>query len=137
FVTLVRPEVLVVASETNLIRALAPPRVYEGVVAAAHLAAAEARQRDPSLRLLISIQVEVAYGRLPGGGGAGLAQALVDFPFLQALGLSSYPYLFGFASPEDVPLDYYARLVAGAPLPLYVIEGGWSSDAALSSSPDE
>src|SRR5262249_36292275 len=111
--------------------------LYAGVVAAANLAAAEARLRDPSLRLMITVQVEVASGRLPGGVGAGIAQDRADFPFLQALGLSSYPYLAGSADPEELPLDYYSRLVAGAPLPLYAIEGGWPSTAALGSSPDE
>jgi hypothetical protein len=137
FVTLVRPEALTVASETNLIRATAPPRVYAGIVAAANAAAAEARQRDPALRLMITIQVEVASGRLPGGVGAGIAQDRADFPFIQALGLSSYPYLAGFADPEELPLEYYSRLVADAPLPLYVIEGGWTSNSALGGSPEE
>ena len=137
FVSLVRPEVLGVASETNLIRAAAPARVYEGVVASANVAATEARQRDPALRLLVSVQLEVATGRLPGGVGAGIVQDRADFPFIQALGLSSYPYLAGVAQPEDLPLDYYSGLVASAPLPLYVIEGGWPSTSALGSSPDE
>ena len=54
------------------------------------------------------------------------------------LGLSSYPYLAGFTSPESIPLDYYARLVAGAPLPMIVTEGGWTSGSVggVSSSPD-
>lgn len=137
FVTLVRPEALTLASETNLIRALAPPEVYAGIVAAANLAAAEARRRDPALRLMITVQVDVANGRLPVGVGAGIARDRADFPFLQALGLSSYPYLAGFGEPEELPLDYYSRLVADAPLPLYVIEGGWTSNAALGGSADE
>jgi len=137
FVTLVRPEVLTLASETNLIRATAPAAVYAGIVAAANLAAAEARQRDPALRLLITVQVEVASGRLPGGVGAGIARDRADFPFLQALGLSSYPYLAGVADPAELPPDYYSRLVADAPLPLYVIEGGWPSTSAQGSSPEE
>ena len=37
---------------------------------------------------------------------------LRDFPFAQMLGLSSYPY-FVFAQPEDMPNDYYTRVVAG------------------------
>jgi len=137
FVALVRPEALALASETNLIRAVAPASVYGGLVAAANVAAAEARQRDPALRLMITVQVDVASGRLPGGAGAGIARDRADFPFLQALGLSSYPYLAGFNDPEDLPLDYYSRLVAEAPLPLYVIEGGWTSSGALGGSPDE
>ena len=137
FVTLVRPEAVTLASETNLIRVLSPAPVYAGLVAAANLAAAEARRRDPSVRLMISIQVDVANGRLVGGVGGGLAQDRADFPFIQALGLSSYPYLAGIDDPDEIPLDYYSRLVAGAPLPLYVIEGGWPSTSALGSSPDE
>jgi len=137
FVALVRPETLSVASETNLIRAIAPPRVYAAVVAAANEAAAEARARDPGLRLMVSVQVDVANGRLPGGVGAGIAQDRADFPFLQALGLSSYPYLAGFTDPDELPMDYDSRLVADAPLPFYMIEGGWPSDDALASSPDE
>lgn len=137
FVTLVRPEALTLASETNLIRAIAPPDVYAAVVAAANAAAAEARQRDPGLPLMVTVQVDVANGRLPGGVGAGIAQDRADFPFLQALGLSSYPYLAGFDDPDELPLDYYSRLVADAPLPLYVIEGGWTSSSALGGTPEE
>jgi hypothetical protein len=57
----------------------------------------------------------------------GIAQDLTDFPFVDAIGLSSYPYLGGFAAPESVPLDYYARVVQGTGLPPLVVEGGWSS----------
>jgi hypothetical protein len=137
FVTIVRPEALVVASETNLVRAIASPGLYHGLVKAANAAAAEARQRDPSVRLMISVQVDVANGRLPGGAGAGIARDRADFPFIQALGLSSFPYLAGVADPEGVPFDEFTRLVADAPLPLYVIEGGWPSTSGLGSSPDE
>jgi hypothetical protein len=48
---------------------------------------------------------------------------------MTALGLSSYPYLGGFARPEDLPLDYYRRVPGGRSLPLLVAEGGWPSGA--------
>jgi hypothetical protein len=140
FVRLVRPEALTLASETNLVRAIAPASVYAAVVSAANVAAAEARAQDPSLRLMTTIQVEVAAGRLPGGVGAGVARDRADFPFVQAWGLSSYPYLSGSANPEDVPVDYYSRAIAEAPLPVIVIEGGWPSitlPGVLESSSDE
>jgi hypothetical protein len=136
FVSLVRPEAVTLASETNLVRALAPPSVYAGVVAAANEAAAEARLRDPALVLMVSVQVEVANGRPGPGPGPGIAQDRADFPFVQALGLSSFPYLAGFADPEELPADYYARVGAGA-LPLYLIEGGWPSAPAFASSTEE
>jgi hypothetical protein len=139
FVRLVRPEALTVASETNFIRVQAPANVYAAVVAAGNEAAAEARAQDPALRLMITVQVEVANGLLPGGGGAGIARDRADFPFVQTLGLSSFPFLAGVSNPEDLPLDYYSRLTAEAPLPLVVIEGGWPSVnvAGVASSPDE
>jgi hypothetical protein len=49
---------------------------------------------------------------------------------VDALGLSSYPYLGGFSEPDLIPLDYYSRLVEDAPLPELVLEGGWPSVAA-------
>jgi hypothetical protein len=139
FVRLVRPERLTVASETNLVRATAPAAVYAAVVAAANAAAAEARGQDPALQLMITIQVEVANGRLPGGAGAGITRDRTDFPFVQALGLSSFPTLAGFGEPEELPLDYYARLAAEVPLPVLVIEGGWPSVnvGGVQSSPEE
>jgi hypothetical protein len=126
FASVIRPEYLGVASETNLVRAAAPPALYQGVVDAA--AAGEARRAAPATRLYATVQVEVAWGRLGGSGGfVGIARDRADFPFMEAIGLSSYPYLGGFAEPEELPLDYYTRLADGPALPLMVIEGGWTS----------
>lgn len=140
FASVIRPEYLSVASETNLVRAAAPPALYQGLVAAAATAATEARRAAPATRLFATVQVEVAWGRLGGSGAfAGIARDRADFPFLEGIGLSSYPYLGGFAEPEDLPLDYYTRLNEGAPLPLLVIEGGWTSASlgGIVSSPDK
>ena len=69
----------------------------------------------------------------------GIEKDRTDFPSTDALGLSSYPYLGGYAQPEDVPTDYYSRLVSGNPLPELVLEGGWPSVAAggVSSTPEK
>lgn len=122
----VRPEFLGLAAETNLIRAVGPSGVYPAIVAMTNAAAADARAADPAVRLFVSVQVEVAWGR-PGANYVGIDTDLADFPFISALGLSSYPYLGGFARPEDLPLDYYRRIPGGRPLPLLVSEGGWPS----------
>src|SRR4029434_5135614 len=69
-----------------------------------------------------------------------MAQCRTVFPFLDALGLSSFPYLGGYADPDDVPDDYYSRLVTGNSLPEVVLEGGWPSrnvSAQITSSPSE
>lgn len=122
----VRPEYLGLAAETNLIRASGPPGVYAAIVSMTNAAAADIRASAPAPQLFVSVQVEVAWGR-PNGSYVGIDRDLADFPFMNALGLSSYPYLGGYATPEAVPDDYYRRVQSGRSLPLLVAEGGWPS----------
>jgi hypothetical protein len=135
--TIVHPDYLGLAAETNLIRFAAPDSVYAALVTMTNAAAADLRALGGVPPLYISVQVETAWGRLQGGGYVGIAQDLAAFPFIEALGLSSYPYLGGFAEPESLPLDYYARLRAGRALPQLVVEGGWTSASlgSVTSSP--
>ncbi len=137
--TLLRPAWLGLAPETNLIRAAAPAPLYAAVRQAANDAAADIRAVDPAVGLFVSVQVETAWGRLPPGPYLGVATDLADFPFTGSLGLSSYPYLAGFAQPEDVPLDYYARLAQGTGLAPMVVEGGWTSASVggVTSTPEK
>ena len=123
-----RPSYLGLVAETNLIRAAAPDSVYQACVTMANAVATEIRGAGLPSRLYISVQVETAWGRLGSGGSyVGIAQDLADFPFVQAIGLSSYPYLGGFAQPDSLPLDYYSRIAQGTTLPVLVVEGGWPS----------
>ena len=138
--TILHPDYLGLAAETNLIRAAAPDSVYQALVTMTNATAARLVALGPGPKLYVSVQVEVAWGRLvPGGSYVGIAQDLADFPFIGALGLSSYPYLGGFADPENLPLDYYARIRAESALPVLVVEGGWPSISvgAITSSPAE
>ena len=139
--TLLRPDAISVASETNLIRVAAPAPLYDAVVQNAADAAAAIRAVDATVTIFTTVQVETAWGRLGGVGTyEGIDQDRADFPFIQMLGLSSYPYLAGFAEPESIPVNYYRRLVESAPIPMMVIEGGWSSaslDSTILSSPEE
>lgn len=127
--SLLKPEHLGLALETNLIRAAAPPANYEGVRQAAGEAAVELRNRGSQARLSVSVQAEQAWGKFSDNIYQGIAQDLSDFSFLEELGISSYPYLV-FATPADIPENYYARLVSGLALPCFVTEGGWSSSPA-------
>lgn len=129
--TILHPDYLGLAAETNLIRAAAPDAVYAAVVTMTNDAAAEQRGLGTTSRLYVSVQVEVAWGRLAGAGPyVGIAQDRADFPFIDAIGLSSYPYLAGFADPADLPDDYYSRLVEPPQLAVMVVEGGWPSMSA-------
>ena len=136
--SILHPDYLSLAAETNLIRLAAPAAVYNAVVTMVNDAATDLAVQGSTTRLMVSVQVETAWGRLQGTSNfVGIAQDRSDFPFLDALGLSSYPYLGGFTQPEDIPGDYYDRLVEDQPLPVLVLEGGWPSESAGSiiSSP--
>lgn len=126
--SILHPEYLSLAAETNLIRLAAAGPVYSAVVTMVNAAAEEQLALSTTSKLMVSVQVETAWGRLQGDDiYQGIAQDRIDFPFLDALGLSSYPYLGGFATPEEIPDDYYTRLTLDAPLPVVVLEGGWPS----------
>ena len=133
--TLLRPDVLGLAVETNLVRMLSTPALYSAVKQVAADAAAQVRSHDASVQLSASVQVEAAWGRIPVGPYQGIETDLADFPFAQLLGLSSYPY-FVWATPESLPDDYYSRLIAGRSLPVAMIEGGWSSQSVSGVSSD-
>jgi hypothetical protein len=136
-----QPDYLGLAAETNLVRAIAPRPVYDALVRMTNDAAADIRA-SPSgktVPLYVSAQVETAWGRLGQRSAyAGIDRDLRDFPFITALGLSSYPYLGGFNEPESIPLEYYSRMNSKRLLPLLIVEGGWPSASvrgAFTSSP--
>lgn len=135
--SILHPDYLSLAAETNLIRLAAPQAVYDAVVAMTNDAAADRRTAATTARLMVSVQVETAWGGLQGSGFVGIAQDRADFPFIDVLGLSSYPYLGGFSSPDDIPDNYYSGLVDAAPVPVMVLEGGWPSVmvGAVASTP--
>lgn len=136
--TILHPEHLGLALETNLIRLASPPALYEAIRLAVNDGALAVRAVDPAVPLGVSVQVDVAWGRATGGAYVGIDTDFADFPFIQELGLSSYPYLAGFTDPDSLPPDYYARLLEGRGVPAAVTEGGWTSAslAAIVSSPE-
>jgi hypothetical protein len=78
------PEFIGLAAETNLIRAVAPPALYDAVVRAANDAAADLRAAGAGASLMFSVQVETAWGVLGGTGPyAGVERDFTDFPFVQ------------------------------------------------------
>src|SRR4030095_8168588 len=105
----IRPEYLGLAAETNLIRASGPPGVYAAIVSMTNAAAADIRAADPAARLFVSVQVEVAWGR-PNGSYMGIDRDLADFPFMNALGLASYPYLGGEPAPDAEAAGEHPRV---------------------------
>jgi hypothetical protein len=136
------PDYLGLAAETNLVRAIAPKPVYDAVVRMTNDAAADIRRKRPSsaLPLYVSVQVETAWGKLVKQSAfAGIDQDMRDFPFMNVIGLSSYPYLGGFSDPDQIPLDYYTRVRGSRSLPVMVVEGGWPSASVhgvFSTSPE-
>ena len=138
-VSQIQPVALGLAAETNLIRLSAPARVYTALRQMTADAARDVRADAPALPLFISVQTETAWGRLQRTGVyAGVEQDFADFPFTQWLGFSSYPYLGGFTEPEQLPTEWFTRLMGGRTIPTVVTEGGWTSATvgSIISSPE-
>jgi hypothetical protein len=141
-VEMLHPDFLGLAAETNLVRAIAPRPVYDAVVRMTNDAAADIRRQRPASPppLYVSVQVETAWGGLlKQSAFVGIDQDMRDFPFMNVIGLSSYPYLGGFKDPDQIPLDYYTRVKGSRSLPVMVVEGGWPSASVrgvFSSSPE-
>ncbi len=135
--SILKPAHCGLALETNLIRTASSASLYAAVKQVANDAAADLRARGTTAKLSVSVQVDHAWGNARGPY-AGIAPDLADFPFIEELGLSSYPYLAGFTAPEQLPADYYSRLLAGTTLTAAVTEGGWNSATvgAVTSSPE-
>ena len=113
------PDHMGLALETNLIRGVAPDSVYQGIKKATSDAAA-IRNYDKIVKMSISVQVDYAWGGATNGVYQGIAQDLIDFPFIQELGLSSYPYLSANQiTPQQLPLNYYSKLTEGKNLPVF------------------
>jgi hypothetical protein len=137
-VSIIRPEYLGLAAETNLIREQAPAGVYDALVQMVNDAAADVRALGGKQPLLYtSIQADFAWGPAPNAY-RGVERDFQDFSFMQVLAISSYPYFF-YADPDDIPLDYYTRIANGRTLPVMVVEGGWPSAAAgtVQSTPEK
>lgn len=140
-VDILKPDYLGLAAETNLVRAAAPPALYQAVRAVSAQSAADVAgaptHNGGTVVPFVSVQVEFAWGKLVTATPfQGVAQDRTDFPFARALGLSSYPY-FGYAAAADIPDDYYSRVVASfggaTPIPAFVAEGGWPSQGATAN----
>ena len=137
-VSAIHPDYIGLAAETNLIRGQAPATVYAAVAQMTNAAAADIKaMAGTHPKLYVSVQADEGWGRLLHNNVyQGVETDFHDFPFMEALAISSYPY-FVFADPDDIPLDYYTRLASGRSLPVLVVEGGWTSGtvATVQSTP--
>jgi hypothetical protein len=125
--SILKPTHIGLAMETNLIRLAAPSSIYQGVKIAANGAAQALKQRKSSAKISVSVQAETAWGRLQRTNQyIGVEQDFTDFPFIEELGISSYPY-FGYNNPDDIPNNYYTQLLNNRNLTVYVAEGGWAT----------
>jgi hypothetical protein len=137
--SIVHPEHLGLALETNLIRGASSPALYAALRQSVNDAAADVSARGTTAKLSVSVQVDYAWGHFDSSGYHGVDTDFVHFPFIEELGLSSYPYLAGYTDPDSVPLDYYSRLVSGRTIPTMITEGGWTSTSlgGILSSPEK
>lgn len=129
--SMLMPEHVGLALETNFIKASSPTQIYDGVKKIANETASKLKARGSKAKLSVSIQADHAWGLFTDKKYKGIDQDIIDFQFVEELGISSYPYFF-FDKPQDIPADYYSKLMAGKSLPTFISEGGWTSQGFVS-----
>ena len=139
FAKMVQPDYLGLGSEVNLLEANFPQKTTDGMLKMCAEAAERVKKVSPKTKLYVSVQVDWAWGKLGNPkGNEGCERIFKEFPYIQALGVSSYP-AFGFSEPEQIPDDYYRKLLNGRKLPILMVEGGWPSTNTepVKSSPEK
>ena len=121
-----QPEYLGLAVEINTPASHDRPDLYTAIRDLTNRLAPRLRQITPASELLVTFQVDDAWGHL--GADPSVDQfALVSEFDVDLIGLSSYP-VFVYESPADIPDDYYQRFAdAAGGRPLGQFEGGWGS----------
>ena len=86
FDSILHPTYLTLAVETNLIRLLAPATMYNTLVTMTNAGAQQIRATGSTTKLMVSVQVDAAWGRIGTGSYIGVDRDRADFPFVQAQG---------------------------------------------------
>jgi hypothetical protein len=135
------PRYLNIAIELNLFLEQCPT-AWEGMVDVVNAAYDAAKSRSPGTVVFPSIQIDHLYGVAPGSCPSGVdAGVCYDQAYARLGGvkrdrfaISSYPYLAGFAAPDQVPADWFSRGPArGGERPV-IAETGWLSDSVVAQT---
>ncbi|MFQ5664704.1 MAG: hypothetical protein ACE5HL_12845 [Terriglobia bacterium] len=130
-----QPAYLGLASEINSLGARGSPQLYAEIVDLVNTLTPQIHLINPQSRVFVSFQVDEAWQASFQSLPVDHFSLIGDFS-VDALGLSSYPVFF-FDTPADIPDDYFSRFAQATPLPLILVEGGWSSRGGLSFRPSE
>lgn len=127
--TRVRPAYLGLASEINTPAAHDRRSLYIAIRDATNRLVPDLRAATPESVLFVTFQVDDAWGHLGSDPSVDQFALAAEFD-VDLIGLSSYP-VFAYASPADIPDDYYRRYAdAAGGRPLGQFEGGWASAGA-------
>lgn len=120
------PEYFSIGNEVNSVYEWLGPRAFAELAALEHKLYAAVKKASPATKVL----VVVSYSQLvdlPGPPRFQLVEKLAGS--YDVLGITVCPWK-KYATPRDLPADYYARLARHTKAPLGFAEIAWSSDPA-------
>jgi len=135
------PRYLNVAIELNLFLEQCPT-AWEGMVDVVNAAYDAAKSRSPATVVFPSIQIDHLYGVAPGSCPSGVDAGVCYDQAYARLGrvkrdrfaISTYPYLAGFAAPNQVPADWFSRGPARGGERAVIAEAGWLSNSLVAQT---
>jgi len=120
------PDFLVIGVEVNMLRRRSEAQ-YAAFLSLYEEAYANAKDADPDVKVFPSFQLEDLEGTL-GDVHPPEWQALDDFAgMMDALGISTYPYLGEIRSATDLRSDYYSQLRDRYAGEILIVESGYAS----------
>ncbi|MGB9690365.1 hypothetical protein [Thermogutta sp.] len=128
-----RPEYFSIGNEVNSVYEWLGPAAFDDLASLEKALYKAVKAASPSTKVL----VVVSYSQLvdlPGPPRFHLVDKLAGA--YDVLGVTTYPWK-KYATPQDIPADYYMRLAKHTDRPLGFTEIGWSSDPAQGGSEDE
>ena len=125
-----RPSYLALGVEVNRLW-MSDPSAFDGFVAGYAEAYDEIKKVSPATKVFTIFQLELMRGAayiLTGQASTAVQWSLLDRfrGRLDLVGFTTYPFL-AFASPKEIPDDYYQEAMRRASLPVAFTEVGWPS----------
>lgn len=120
-----QPKYLALFSEVNTYLA-AHPEDFHNVASLVKETRDLVKALSPECKIMTTFQFDEMSGR---SGSPPQWELLKAFATNDMVGITTYPALW-FATPQDIPDDYYSQVMQHTNLPIVVAESGWPSGGA-------
>jgi hypothetical protein len=126
-----------IGNEINILKSSSPDE-YANFYSKAKIEFANIKKLHPNIQIFTVFQYESLIGKayLTGIDYGDQTQLIKDWEdYVDFLGFTVYPHL-NYASPQDIPLDYFSKITAITNKEFAITETSWPSDINIFNGPN-